>query len=237
MLFKQLFESESSTYTYLLACEHTQQAILIDPVASEIDVYMDLLEQHDLSLVYSLDTHVHADHVTGAKLLKERAGSKAVLHRNSGVPCGDILVTDGCLLRIGEIEVEARYTPGHTNACTSYVIDNMVFTGDALLIDGCGRTDFQEGNAGTLYDSIHHQLFTLPDETIVYPGHDYKGRTQSTIGHERESNARLGNNQTRENFIELMKNLDLPYPAKIDIALPANKACGTVSSDCQNSGN
>lgn len=237
MFFKQLFEPESSTYTYLLACEHTKQAILIDPVASEIDVYMDLLEQHDLSLVYSLDTHVHADHVTGAKLLKERAGSKAVLHRNSGVPCGDILVTDGCLLRIGEIEAEARYTPGHTNACTSYVIDNMVFTGDALLIDGCGRTDFQEGNAGTLYDSIHHQLFTLPDETIVYPGHDYKGRTQSTIGHERESNARLGNNQTRENFIELMKNLDLPYPAKIDIALPANKACGTVSSDCQNSGN
>ena len=209
-----------------MACEHTKQAILIDPVASEIDVYMDLLEQHDLSLVYSLDTHVHADHVTGAKLLKERAGSKAVLHRNSGVLCGDILVTDGCLLRIGEIEAEARYTPGHTNACTSYVVDGMVFTGDALLIDGCGRTDFQEGDAATLYDSIHQQIFTLADETIVYPGHDYKGRVSSTVGQERLHNSRLGEGKSKQDFIILMENLNLPYPKKIDIALPANKACG-----------
>lgn len=233
MFLKQLFEPESSTYTYLLACEQTRKAILIDPVASEIEIYLDLLEQHGFSLMYSLDTHVHADHVTAADLLKERTGSKAVLHRNSGVSCGDILLTDGCLLRIGSIEVEARYTPGHTNACTSYVVDNMVFTGDALLIDGCGRTDFQEGDAGTLYDSIHKQLFSLPDDTLVYPAHDYKGRTHSSIGHERKFNARLGHQQTREAFIELMQHLDLPYPAKIDVALPANKACGSMNADCK----
>ena len=226
MIFHQFFEVESSTYTYLLASEQTREAVLIDPVASEIEVYSQYLEAHNLNLVYSLDTHVHADHVTAANLLREKFGCKTVLHRNSGVSCGDIFISDRSAIRIGEITIEARYTPGHTNACTSYVVDNMVFTGDALLIDGCGRTDFQEGNANTLYDSIHQQLFTLPDETIVYPGHDYKGRLSSTIGHERQYNSRLGQHRSREEFIEIMNNLNLPYPAKIDIALPANKACG-----------
>lgn len=226
MIFHQFFEKESSTYTYLVASEQTREAVLIDPVASEIESYEQMLNQLNLKLVYSLDTHVHADHVTAANLLRARFGCKTVLHRNSGVDCGDIFITDRSAIRVGECLIEARYTPGHTNACTSYVIDNMVFTGDALLIDGCGRTDFQEGNAETLYDSIHKQIFTLPDDTIVYPGHDYKGRLSSTVRHERESNSRLGHGHSKQDFVEIMKNLDLPYPKKIDIALPANKACG-----------
>lgn len=226
MIFHQFFEKESSTYTYLVASEQTREAVLIDPVASEIESYEQMLNQLNLKLVYSLDTHVHADHVTAANLLRARFGCKTVLHRNSGVDCGDIFITDRSAIRVGECLIEARYTPGHTNACTSYVIDNMVFTGDALLIDGCGRTDFQEGNAETLYDSIHQQIFTLPDDTIVYPGHDYKGRLSSTVRHERESNSRLGHGHSKQDFVEIMKNLDLPYPKKIDIALPANKACG-----------
>jgi len=226
MIFHQFFEKESSTYTYLIASEQTHEAVLIDPVASEIESYAKKLNEHNLTLVYSLDTHVHADHVTAANLLREKFGCKTVLHRHSGVACGDIFITDRSAIRVGEILIEARYTPGHTNACTSYVVEGMVFTGDALLIDGCGRTDFQEGSAETLYDSIHQQIFTLADETIVYPGHDYKGRLSSTVGHERLHNARLGKGKSKQDFVQIMTNLDLPYPKKIDIALPANKACG-----------
>ncbi|PRV99129.1 MBL fold metallo-hydrolase [Acinetobacter sp. AR_0276] len=229
MFFKQFFEKESSTYTYMLGCEETREAVLIDPVASDIEIYAKELEQHQFTLIYTLDTHVHADHITAANLLRERFHCKSVLHRNSEVSCGDILITDGCMLKVSNLSIEARYTPGHTNACTSYLVGNMIFTGDALLIDGCGRTDFQQGNAGTLYDSIHKQLFSLPDETIVYPGHDYKGRLSSTIGYERLNNSRLGQNRSREDFIELMNNLNLPYPKQIDKALPANQACGSIS--------
>lgn len=226
MIFHQFFEHESSTYTYLLGCDNTHEAVLIDPVASEIEHYANLLAEKNLTLVYSLDTHVHADHVTAANQLRQKFGCKTVLHRNSGVDCGDIFITDKSAIRIGHILIEARYTPGHTNACTSYVVDGMVFTGDALLIDGCGRTDFQEGNASTLYDSIHQQIFALPDETVVYPGHDYKGRLSSTVGQERLNNSRLGQGRPKQEFIKIMNNLKLPYPKKIDIALPANKACG-----------
>jgi len=226
MMFHQFFEQESSTYTYLLASDDTQEAVLIDPVASEIDHYAKLLKERNLTLVYSLDTHVHADHVTAANQLRKRFGCKTVLHRNADVACGDILITDKSAIRIGSVLIEARYTPGHTNACTSYVVDGMVFTGDALLIDGCGRTDFQEGDAATLYDSIHQQIFSLPDETIIYPGHDYRGCLSSTVGQERLHNSRLGQGRSKPEFIEIMNNLNLPYPKKIDIALPANKVCG-----------
>ncbi|ENU41888.1 MBL fold metallo-hydrolase [Acinetobacter seifertii] len=229
MFFKQFFEQESSTYTYMLGCEETREAVLIDPVASDIEIYAKALEKHQFTLIYTLDTHVHADHITAANLLRERFHCKSVLHRSSDVSCGDILITDGCTLKLGKLSIEARYTPGHTNACTSYLVGNMVFTGDALLIDGCGRTDFQQGNAGTLYDSIHKQLFSLPDDTIVYPGHDYKGRLSSTIGNERLNNSRIGQNRSREDFIKLMNNLNLPYPKQIDKALPANQACGSIS--------
>lgn len=226
MIFQQFFEMESSTYTYLIACEQSREAVLIDPVVSEIEDYAAVLKSHDLVLVYSLDTHVHADHVTAANSLRGKFGCKTVIHRHSDVECADIYITDRSAIRIGQIVIEARYTPGHTRACTSYVTEGMVFTGDALLIDGCGRTDFQEGDAAMLYDSIYQQIFTLPDETIIYPGHDYHGRLSSSVLQERLHNARLGQDRSKAEFIDIMANLNLPYPKKIDVALPANKACG-----------
>jgi glyoxylase-like metal-dependent hydrolase (beta-lactamase superfamily II) len=230
MIFKQFFEKNSSTYTYLLACEQSREAVIIDPVASEIELYLDELKAQNLRLLYTIDTHVHADHITAASLLRDQCSSKSVINRNSDVACGDILITDRTVIRIGSIAIEALYTPGHTNACTSYLVDHFVFTGDTLLIDGCGRTDFQGGDAGTLYDSIHQQLFTLPDETLVYPAHDYKGRLFSTIGQERLHNARLGENRSKDSFTQLMNNLALPYPTQINKALPANKACGSQTT-------
>jgi glyoxylase-like metal-dependent hydrolase (beta-lactamase superfamily II) len=226
MIFRQLFEPETFTYTYLLGCERTRRAVLIDPVASEVDSYFGLFRQLDLKLIYTLETHVHADHITGSGLLRDRLGSKSVVHRDAGAMCADLLITDGVLLQVGDIEIEVRHTPGHTNGCVSYVVGDRVFTGDALFIGGCGRTDFQQGDAGRLYDSIHGKLFTLPPDTLVYPGHDYHGNTVSTIGREMAENPRLGGGRTREEFIEIMGKLNLPYPKFIDQALPANQACG-----------
>lgn len=229
MIFEQLFEPESCTYTYLLGCEQAGQAILIDPVEGEADKYMALLAQHGLHLMYTLETHVHADHVTAADTLRQRLGSKSVVHRDAGAQCGDMLVTDGEHLQVGSLQIEVRYTPGHTRGCVSYLVGDRIFTGDALLIDGCGRTDFQQGDAGRLYDSIHSQIFSLPDATLVFPGHDYQGRTVSSVGQEKRHNRRLGGETTREAFIATMANLKLAYPKQIDIALPANQACGKVS--------
>jgi glyoxylase-like metal-dependent hydrolase (beta-lactamase superfamily II) len=226
MIFRQLFESETCTYTYLLGCERTGRAILIDPVASEVDGYCQLLKQLELALIYTMETHVHADHITGSGLLRENLGSKSVVHRDAGAMCADLLVTDGVLLQIGDMELRVRHTPGHTAGCISFVMNDRVFTGDSLFIGGCGRTDFQQGDAGRLYDSIHEKLFTLPPDTLVYPGHDYNGNTVSTIRQERDRNPRLGGARTRGEFIEIMQQLDLPYPKFIDQALPANQACG-----------
>lgn len=230
MIFRQLFEPETSTYTYLLGCPRTRRAILIDTVASEVEHYLALLDTLQLRLVYTLETHVHADHVTGAGLLRERVGSKAVVHRDAGAPCADLMVTNGVVLETGDLELEVRHTPGHTSGCVSYVMADCVFTGDALLIGGCGRTDFQQGDAGQLYDSISRQLFTLPPDTLVYPGHDYQGHTVSTIRQEMQQNARLGGGRTRDEFIAIMRQLNLPYPKHIDAALPANQACGLGGS-------
>lgn len=226
MIFRQLFEPDTSTYTYLLGCERTRRAVLIDPVAGEVDSYIALLGHLDLKLVYTLETHVHADHITGSGLLRERLGSKSVVHRDAGAKCADLLVTDGVLLQVGDLEFLVRHTPGHTDGCVSYVMADRVFTGDALFIGGCGRTDFQQGDAGRLYDSIHQKLFCLPPDTLVYPGHDYTGNTVSTVRQERDKNPRLGGGRSREEFIEIMNALDLPYPKYIDQALPANQACG-----------
>ena len=227
MIFRQLFEADTSTYTYLLGCERTRRALLIDPVASEVDGYVALLDALGLSLVYTLETHVHADHITGSGLLRERLGSKSVVHRDAGIRCPDLLVTDGVLLQLGNIDMLVRHTPGHTLGCTSYVLQDRVFTGDSLFIGGCGRTDFQQGDAGVLYDSIHEKLFSLPPDTLVYPGHDYNGNTVSTIRQERQKNARLGGGKTREEFIAIMNDLQLAYPRYIHEALPANLACGS----------
>jgi glyoxylase-like metal-dependent hydrolase (beta-lactamase superfamily II) len=228
MLFKQFFEPETSTFTYLLACDRTKQAVLIDTVESQVPIYLAELEAQGLKLVYTLETHVHADHVTGADTLRQKLGSKSVVHRDAGAMCGDLLVTDGVHIIVGTIDLEVRYTPGHTNGCISFFAGDRIFTGDSLLIGGCGRTDFQQGNSGQLYDSIHTQIFSLPDEVIVYPGHDYNGNTQSTVGEERKNNKRLGGGKSREDFIQIMSELKLAYPKYIDVALPANQACGRV---------
>lgn len=226
MIFRQLFEPETSTYSYLLGCSKTHRAVLIDPVASEVDAYESLLDSLDLRLIFTMETHVHADHVTGSGLLRERRDSKSVVHRDAGTLCPDVLVTDGVLLQVGELEITVRHTPGHTQGCVSYVLPGRVFTGDALLIGGCGRTDFQQGDAGTLYDSIHQKLFALPRDTLVYPGHDYQGNTVSTIGQEMTKNPRLQHGIDREQFIALMNSLALPLPQHIHAAVPANLACG-----------
>lgn len=233
MIFRQLFEGVTSTYTYLLGCERSGRALLIDPVAEEVNRYIALLDTLGLQLVYTLETHVHADHITGSGRLRERLGSRGVVHRDAGARCADVLVTDGVLLQVGDIEIQVLHTPGHTEGCVSYFTGDRVFTGDALLINGCGRTDFQHGDPGTLYDSIHEKLFTLPPDTLVYPGHDYQGRTVSTIGEERQGNARLGGARRREDFIELMNALKLEYPRFIKQALPANQACGRSTEPVQ----
>jgi len=229
MIFRQLFEAETSTYSYLLGCERTRRACLIDPVASEINDYIEILQALNLKLIYTMETHVHADHITGAGLLREQLGSKSVVHRDAGAMCADLLVTDGVLLQIGDLEFEIRHTSGHTSGCVSYVMTDRVFTGDALLIGGSGRTDFQQGDAGQLFDSITGKLFTLPPDTLVYPGHDYNGNTVSTIKQEMATNARLGGGRSRDEFIEIMGDLNLAYPKNIDLALPANQSCGKTN--------
>lgn len=230
MIFHQLFDKESSTFTYLIGCAQTQKAALIDPVESETKKYIALLELLGLKLIYTLETHVHADHITGADFLRQKLGSKSVVHKDSGAKCADILVNDNDKLMVGKIEVNVLHTPGHTNGCVSYLIENMIFTGDALLINSCGRTDFQMGNASQLYDSIHNKIFQLPNETLVYPGHDYNEQNHSTIGFEKKNNKRLKTSISKERFIGIMAELQLDYPKKIKVALPANLNCGQISS-------
>lgn len=228
MLFRQLFDPESSTYTYLLADEDTREAVLIDPVLEQVDRDLGLIEELGLRLVYALDTHVHADHVTALGTLRERSGAKTVLSERAGVGCADVYVKDGDRLRFGRHELEVRETPGHTSGCVTYVTGDrsMAFTGDALLIRGSGRTDFQEGDARTLYRSVHEKIFSLPGSCAIYPGHDYKGRTASSVGEEKEHNPRLGGGRSEAEFVEIMSELALAYPKKIDVALPANLHCG-----------
>lgn len=228
MIFRQFFEPETSTYSYLLGCERSRRACLIDPVASELPVYVQTLQTLALKLVYTLETHVHADHITGSGLLRDQLGSKSVVHRDGGALCADLLVSDGVVLQVGDLEIEVRHTPGHTGGCVSYVVGDRVFTGDALLIGGSGRTDFQQGDAGQLYDSITGKLFSLPADTLVYPGHDYNGNTVSTIKQEMARNPRVGGGRSREEFIAIMRDLKLAYPRFIEQALPANQACGRV---------
>lgn len=226
MLFRQLFEPVTSTYTYLVADEASRQAVLIDPVVEEVERYVALLNDLQLKLVYTLETHVHADHVTGADWLRRTLGSRSVVHSHAGAACADLLVDSGDELRLGELLIQVLYTPGHTNGDVSYLVGDRVFTGDALLIGGCGRTDFQQGSAERLYASVHNHLFSLPGDTLVYPGHDYKGRTVSTIAEERAINARLGGGKSLDDFVTLMSQLNLPMPRNLARAVPANQQCG-----------
>jgi glyoxylase-like metal-dependent hydrolase (beta-lactamase superfamily II)/rhodanese-related sulfurtransferase len=228
LLFRQLFETETSTYTYLLADEQSREAVLIDPVRETLDRDAQLISELGLKLTHVLETHVHADHVTSAGLLRERFGAKTCVSDEGGAPCADVLVKDGHEIRFGRHVLEARKTPGHTNGCITWVeaAEKLAFTGDTLLIRGCGRTDFQQGDSHKLYRSVHERIFTLPDDTRVYPGHDYKGRTMTTVGEEKAFNPRLGGGKTEAAFAEIMAGLKLAYPKKIDEAVPANLKCG-----------
>lgn len=226
MQLRQLFDAETSTYTYLLWDRESGQAALIDTVDTQVDRDLQLVGELGLRLKYTLETHIHADHVTGSGRIREQQGTQAVVHRNSGSHCADILVTDGDVIQLGDEQLTVLETPGHTDTCVTYRVGAMVFTGDALLIRGCGRTDFQSGDPGTLYDSIHRKLFSLPDDTIVYPGHDYRGFANSTIGEEKNHNPRLGGSRPRQAFIDLMNALKLDPPRKITEAVPGNLECG-----------
>ena len=224
-MFKQLFDTESSTFTYLIVDELTKEAALIDPVDSQLERYIELLDSLGVQLKYALETHVHADHVTASGMLRQRLGIQTAVGQQCGATSADLQLNDGDTLTLGQQTIAVIATPGHTAGSVSYLWRDRVFTGDALLINGCGRTDFQGGDAGTLYDSITQRLFTLPDETLVYPGHDYQGRRVSCIGQEKTINARLAG-KTRDAFISIMQQLKLPKPKMIDIAVPANRKCG-----------
>lgn len=234
MIFRQLFEPESSTYTYLIACDETRQAALIDPVFETIERDLSLLDELKLSLKYTIETHIHADHVTSADLLRDRTGSRAAVPEKSGARHVDLPLREGGPIKVGSLLIEPLYTPGHTDDHHCYLLRSAdgprVFTGDALMIDGCGRTDFQNGDAATLYRSVHEKLFKLPDDTLVYPGHDYQHRRVSSIGQERARNPRLGGDRTIDEFVAIMNGLNLPRPKRMDVAVPLNRECGEVQS-------
>lgn len=225
LIFRQLFDQNTGTYTYILADADSKEAIIIDPVSEHTDRDLQVLSELGLKLVYILDTHIHADHITAAGVLREKTGAKIVLHSDSTDPKPDINIAEGETLRFGKYEVQAMETPGHTNACTSFLVEDMIFTGDALLIRKTGRTDFQEGSPDKLFDSIT-KIYTLPDKTKIFPGHDYTGLTMSTVGEEKKYNTRIRENTTREEFVATMHALKLPNPKFIDIALPRNKCLG-----------
>ncbi|XP_038850182.1 persulfide dioxygenase ETHE1, mitochondrial-like [Salvelinus namaycush] len=224
--FRQLFESVSSTYTYLLADTESREAVLIDPVLETVDRDLKLVEELGFNLKVAVNTHCHADHITGTGQLKNRLfGMKSAISKHSGASA-DILLSDGDKISFGKHYLTVRETPGHTDGCVTLVTGDqgMAFTGDTLLIRGCGRTDFQQGCSRRLYESIHQKIFTLPPQCLVFPAHDYKGQTASTVGEERRFNPRL--TKSVEEFVDIMTKLNLPKPAKIDIAVPANLVCG-----------
>lgn len=229
-MFKQWFDTESSTFTYLIVDELTKDAVIIDPVERYLDSYIKSLSTLKVNLKYALETHVHADHITASGKLRQKLGIKTAVGQMCGAESADIQLNDGDIIEFGNEVVDVIATPGHTAGSVSYLWRDRVFTGDALLINGCGRTDFQSGDAGVLYDSITQKLFTLPDETLVYPGHDYQGRYVSCVAQEKNINSRLAN-KTREEFIAIMQALNLPKPKMIDLAVPANRKCGIDEDD------
>jgi sulfur dioxygenase len=226
MIFRQLYEPVSSTYTYMIGCPETGEAALIDPVLPAWRRDLEQINALGLRLVMTIDTHIHADHITSALQLKREVGSRIATPELDGLPCTDVPMSDAVPLQIGGLRLLPLHTPGHTDNHFSILTKDRVFTGDALLIDGCGRTDFQSGDAATLYSSVRDKLFQLPDDTLVFPAHDYKQRRISTIAQERARNPRLGGDRSLEEFLDIMAKLDLPYPGFIDYAVPANKQCG-----------
>ncbi|HCH64336.1 MAG TPA: hypothetical protein DFR83_16140 [Deltaproteobacteria bacterium] len=233
MIFRQLFDRSSCTYTYLLADEESRLAVLIDPVLELVERDLQILAELRLSLRYTIETHLHADHITGGAKIRAALGSECVVAHAAGDTLADRKVHHGDEIRFGAHTLEVRCTPGHTNGCASYVDHHgrRVFTGDALMVRGCGRTDFQQGSPETLFASVHEQIFSLPGDYAIYPGHDYRGRTSSTVEEERQHNPRLGNGRSLMEFRQIMGALNLSHPAKIDVAVPANRRCGLLVED------
>lgn len=228
LIFRQLIDYQSSTYTYLLADADSREAILIDPVFEQARRDAALVDELDLTLLYTLETHIHADHITGAWLAKQRFGSQIAISKASGAECADRFLEHGERVEFGKRYVSARATPGHTDGCMTYVLDDesCAFMGDCLLIRGAGRTDFQQGDAATMYRSVYSQLFTLPATCLLYPAHDYRGLTATSVAEERAFNPRLGGELCESDFIGYMENLGLAHPKQIDVAVPANLRCG-----------
>ena len=233
MMFRQLFHQDTGTYTYLMASGHGREAVIIDPVLDHAEQYLQLIEQLDIKLVRAIDTHTHADHITALGELRDSTGCITLMGEYTKAECVSEHVKEGDILDIDGITLEALYTPGHTDESFSFIWQQAhkkaVFTGDVLLIGGSGRTDFQGGDAGKSWDSIVNKLFCLPDDTLVYPAHDYKGWTVSTIAEEKSFNPRLAG-KTKEQYIEIMNSLDLPDPKMMDVAVPSNLKCGKTAS-------
>ncbi len=229
MIFRQFFEPESSTYTYLLASGTGREALIIDPVKEMTAHYLQAIRELDLKLVRAIDTHTHADHVTALGDLRDQTGCVTIMGEFTNAQCVSEHVREGDIVDVDGTRLQAIYTPGHTDESFSFVLNptapEAVFTGDVLLIRGTGRTDFQNGDAEKSWDSIVNKLFVLPDTTLVYPAHDYKGWTASSIGEERRYNPRLAG-KSREEYVDIMHNLNLPDPKQMDVAVPANLACG-----------
>ena len=221
MIFEQLFDTKSSTYTYILSSGKGREALIIDPVLEHTDQYINFLNKLELKLVKVIDTHIHADHITGLNELSERTNCTKIMGENSKSEVVDLRVKEDENVKIDNINLKVMYTPGHTDCSYSYLLNVRVFTGDTLLINGTGRTDFQNGNARQQYDSIFNKLLKLPENTIVYPAHDYNGKKHSTIGSERKNNPRLQVNSV-DQYVEIMNNLKLANPKMMDVAVPAN---------------
>jgi glyoxylase-like metal-dependent hydrolase (beta-lactamase superfamily II) len=230
MIFRQLFDPETATYTYLLADEKSREAVLVDTVLEQLERDSTLLRELDLELVYTLETHVHADHVTAGGRLREALGSKVGVGAHASVENADRALGDGESVDFGACRLETRHTPGHTDGCVTFVCheDGFALTGDALLVRGCGRTDFQQGDARTLFRSVRDRILSLPDETLLYPGHDYRGRTVTTVTEEKRFNPRLGLARSEAEFVEIMAGLKLAYPRRMDRAVPANLVSGLL---------
>ncbi|MBD3755854.1 MAG: MBL fold metallo-hydrolase [Gammaproteobacteria bacterium] len=228
MKIRQLFDYDTWTYTYLLWDEATKEAAIIDTVLEQVERDMQHIEELGLNVKYLLETHIHADHITAAGPLRKRTGAQIVVHKNSNSECADILAVEGDVFKLGEQEIRVLHTPGHTNTDITYLIDGAAFTGDTLLVRDCGRTDFQLGSNESMYDSLTNKLFSLPEDTMVFPAHDYKGFTQTTIGEEKQFNTRVGKNKPYQDFCTIMDNLNLPNPKRIDISVPGNLKCGNL---------
>ena len=227
MIFKQVFDKKSSTFTYLIASSEGREALIIDPVIENVDNYIQLLNELDLKLVKVIDTHIHADHVTGASKLKDKTKRITIMGDHTPADSVEIKVKDGELIKLDQLELRAIYTPGHTSDSFSFLMNNYLFSGDTLLINGTGRTDFQNGNAKDAYDSIFNKLLKLPDETLLYPAHDYKGENVSTIGKEKKLNPRLQVENVNQ-YIEIMNDLNLQKPVSLDFNISSNLKLGAI---------